>query len=412
MTTKATPRPLAEFVATPEAIRLTENAKGQKMLEGALAQVDIVNRNNRYYSRAVFEKAVGEVQGLIENGQFTGELDHPEYDLNGSLEDTAFIFTKLYLEGNLVKYEARLLDTPAGNTLKGLLEGGVRVGMSTRGTGSVKYEDTKGSETGPPIAYIQMDYTMAGADAVKVPSNEAGFARLRESVETRMQARQEREETTVEINTVEELREQLPELVQHVEESAKAEPQAALETAEAKVTELEGQLAQAQEQISELQAALDLATPAQEQLAALRTTLLGEASDDDPPGDDDVTVAVSALRESLEALRAELDAERAEKARLELEQALQAAFETAAGDSPFAAALRESIDPTTFDTIEALTGEIERVERIARRVVGDGGTTPGKGKTNLDEGETPAKKHTNPHITERSLKIAGVKVEG
>jgi hypothetical protein len=410
VTTTATPRPLAEIAGSEDAIRLVEGADGLKKLMGNVAKVDVVNRNNRYYSRAVFEKAVGKVQPLIANGELTGELDHPEGSVYGTLENTAFIFDRLYVEDDLVKFEARILNTPAGKTLEGLLEGGVRVGMSTRGTGSIKWSTpNEGKDGTPPVAHIQEDYVLAGVDAVKVPSNESGFARLRESVEARMtQARQEREEITVEINTVEELRTQFPTLIQSVEESARSEAEQARAVAEAKVTELEGQLTSANEQIVEIQASLAEATKAKEQLATLRSALLGESHEGH---DSDVTTAVAALREQVENLRAELDEAEAERESLERHQALKDALDVALAKTEFANALREAIDPIAFDSVDALNAEVARLEKVAKQVAGPGGSAKGKGQPHMTtEHTTPT--NSNPWITERSLKIAGAKVEG
>lgn len=410
MPKKATPRPLAEFAAEP--VRLTEGQGGAPRLEGVLAKVDIVNRNKRLYSRKVFEKAINEVQEEVVNGEFTGELDHPDFSALGSLERTAFVFDRLQLEGDLVTFEARLLGTPAGNTLKALLEGGVRVGMSTRGTASIKWEDPKEEgEGGEPIAIIQEDFRLYGADAVKVPSNEAGIARLRESVEARISqtTHQEREENTVTITTVEELRQEFPELVRQVEEAAAEEATEAKTTAEEKVAELEGNLNTANESIATLTAELEEAKQAQEQLAALRTQLLGDSADEEGEeavGESDLAVAVAALRETVEELKGERDAARAESERLERERTLTAAFEAAVGQSAFANILRDEVDPLAFDSEESLTAEIARLEKLAKRVSGSAGT-PGKGKTAVEE--TPDEpKNDNPYVTERAKRLAGI----
>lgn len=402
MPNKVAPRPLAEFIT--DAVHLTEAKDGPPRLEGQLAKVDVINRNNRYYSREVFEKAIAKAQPMVEGGEFTGELDHPDFSVMGSLEKTAFVYERLALEDDLVVFEARLLNTPAGTTLKALLDGGVRVGMSTRGTASIEWKEPKKGEKGPPIAIIQEDFTLYGGDAVKVPSNEAGIARLRESVEARIDhlIPQEREEPTVSITTVEELREQLPELVREVEEAISGESEAAkaeLVTATEEIERLKADLEQTNEALAE-------ATKAQEQLDALRTQLLGEGEDEPAEeGEHDLSVAVAALRETVDELKRERDAAKDESERLTREQGLRTAFETAVEQSSFSAILRDEVDPTSFETEEALLAEVARLEKLAKRVSGSTGT-PGKGKV----GEDPADdlSDDNPLITERMKRLAGI----
>lgn len=402
----ATPRPLAEFSTEP--VRLVEGADGsQPKLAGVVAQVNVINRNHRYYSREVFEAAIEKVQDQVVNGEFTGELDHPDTSVTGTLEKTAFVFDQLSLEGDLVTFEARLLNTPAGATLKGLLEGGVRVGMSTRGTASIEWKEPEEGEDGPPVAMIQEDFTLYGVDSVKVPSNEAGLIRLRESVEARIndQSQNRGKETTVKITTVEELREQFPELVQEVEEAAKSgidELQEELDTTKERVEALTAELEAAQ-------SALETAKSAQEQLASLRAQLLGEDDEEsaEPQSEADLSIAIEALRETVEELKSERDAANSERERLERENGLKTAFEELVSESKFAAILRDEIDPTEFVSEEALKTEIGRLEKLAKRVTGVVGT--GKGKA--DNADTPVDEtddNQNPYVTERAKRLAGI----
>lgn len=364
-------------------VTLSEDASGAlRKLEGVVARVNVVNKNNRYYSREVFERALTEVAPSLMEGDFTGELDHPEWSALGSLEKTAFVFDRLYMDGDLVKFEARLLETPAGNTLRGLLEGGVRVGMSTRGTATIKWEEPKEGEDGPPIAIIQDDYKLYGVDAVKVPSNEAGIVRLRESIEARIhppQSETQEKESDVSITTLEGLRTEYPELVREAEEAART---AATEPLEAKVAELEGQVAQLE---ADLTAAREAATAVE-------------------AGKAEIEEAAGVLSAELTELKAKLEALEAEKAQLTLEGALKAAFDEVVAESEFADLLRDEIDPLSFSDVETLKTEVARVEKVAKRAATIV-AAKGKGHTNVDEADDNDPK--NP-ITERMRKLAGI----
>lgn len=373
---------LAEVNST--RLTLSEDASGaMRKLEGVVARVNVVNKNNRFYSREVFEKALAEVAPSVSEGDFTGELDHPEWSALGSLEKTAFVFDRLYLDGDLVKFEARLLETPAGTTLRGLLDGGVRVGMSTRGTATVKWERQEGDKDGPEIAFIQDDYSLYGVDAVKVPSNEAGVVRLRESIEARIHPQQstaiKEKESDVSITTLEGLRTEYPELVREAEEATRT---AATEPLEAQVAELEGQVATFE---ADLTAAREAATA----LEAAKT---------------EADASVEALTAQVAELTASLESLETEKTQLTLEGALKAAFDEVAAESEFADLLRDEIDPLSFSDVETLKSEVARVEKVAKRAASIA-TAKGKGHTNVDEDADANRKDP---ITERQRKLAGI----
>lgn len=196
----------------PAAVTLVESSNPPKgtlgIVEGVAGKADIVNRNRRYYSEKVYALAVERAQPLIEQGRFLGEVDHPWV---GSLEGAAYRFTKLFMEGDLMKFEGVILDTPSGKVLKGLLEGGVGVAVSTRGYGSIKSEkmDVNGKEQ--EVGVIQDDYRMEGIDFVLFPSNPHGEVTHHENAETH-------QETPMDL---EQLRTEHPELVEAIEAAAR-----------------------------------------------------------------------------------------------------------------------------------------------------------------------------------------------
>ena len=143
---------------------LTENNdKGKHLyLEGVFMESERKNRNGRVYPKKVMEKAVDKyIKEYVSAGKALGELEHPnrkEVDLT----EAALIIESLYWQGNSVVGKAKVLNTPKGNILRGLLEGGYKAGVSTRGTGSVV------NESGTLI--VQPDFELSAVDFVSNPS--------------------------------------------------------------------------------------------------------------------------------------------------------------------------------------------------------------------------------------------------
>ncbi len=148
------------------------------LITGRAAKTGIINKNRRYYSREVMEKSVGKAQTQIAEGSMVGELDHPDWD--ASLRTTTIKFTKLYLEEDqqdperpFVAFEGIVLDNDHGKQLLSLLEAGVKVGMSTRGSGKRRVGNVAGEED---VTIIE-EFLLEGIDAVGNPSNQfAGIA--------------------------------------------------------------------------------------------------------------------------------------------------------------------------------------------------------------------------------------------
>lgn len=148
------------------------------MITGRAAKTAIINKNRRFYSREVFEKSIGKAQTQLAEGSLVGELDHPDWD--ASLKTTTIKFTRLFLEEDqgdperpFVAFEGIVLDNDHGRQLLSLLEAGVKVGMSTRGSGKRHVGNVAGEED---VTIID-EFLLEGIDAVGNPSNQfAGIA--------------------------------------------------------------------------------------------------------------------------------------------------------------------------------------------------------------------------------------------
>ena len=144
---------------------LTEGEGSNKSLfmTGIFAQAEKQNRNGRIYPKAIMENAVNRyVTEFVDAKRALGELSHPENRPTVKPEFASHLITELKFNGNDVYGKAKILNTPQGNVLRGLLEGGVQMGVSTRGLGSI--EEREG------ITYVKDDFAMMAIDAVSDPS--------------------------------------------------------------------------------------------------------------------------------------------------------------------------------------------------------------------------------------------------
>lgn len=149
---------------------LIEDVAGKKnyFIEGVFCQAEQKNRNGRVYPYSVLNREVSRYNSeYVSKNRALGELGHPDTP-SINLDRVSHMITKLYPDGNNFIGKAKIMDTPMGNIAKGLLDGGVKLGVSTRGVGSLK----------PHNGYqlVQDDFKLAvGADIVADPSAPDAF---------------------------------------------------------------------------------------------------------------------------------------------------------------------------------------------------------------------------------------------
>jgi len=144
-----------------------ENGEKNYVIEGVFAQADQKNRNGRVYPKPIMEAAVNKyVTEQVSKKRAVGELNHPEGP-TVNLDKVSHLITDLKFEGNNVVGKAQILETPMGKIVKGLLEGGVQLGVSTRGMGSL--ENRNG------VAYVKEDFILSTVDIVQDPSAPDAF---------------------------------------------------------------------------------------------------------------------------------------------------------------------------------------------------------------------------------------------
>ena len=149
---------------------LTEEKDGKKTLyiEGVFLQSEIKNRNGRVYPFDVLNKEVQRYsEEYVSAGRALGELGHPDGP-TVNLDRVSHKITSLKAEGNNFIGKARILDTPMGTIAKSLLGEGVKLGVSSRGMGSLKEENG--------IKVVGEDFMLAtAADIVADPSAPDAF---------------------------------------------------------------------------------------------------------------------------------------------------------------------------------------------------------------------------------------------
>jgi len=160
---------IAEF--TDQHLEVLTEAKdggGKKYaIEGIFAQAEQQNRNGRVYPRGIMESAVQKYNvEQVAKGRAVGELNHPEGPTI-NLDKVSHKIESLQFQGNDVVGKATILDTPMGMIVQGLLEGGVQLGVSTRGMGSLMRQGN--------VNVVKDDFLLNAIDIVQDPSAPGAF---------------------------------------------------------------------------------------------------------------------------------------------------------------------------------------------------------------------------------------------
>ena len=160
---------ISEFVENDIEFLVTEEKNGKKnyAIQGIFAQAEKKNRNGRIYPMPIMEKAVGKYDTeQVQKGRAVGELNHPEGP-TVNLDKVSHKINKLEFQGNDIVGEASILETPMGQIVKGLLDGGVTFGVSTRGMGSLSQRNG--------AMVVNDDYILNAVDIVQDPSAPGAF---------------------------------------------------------------------------------------------------------------------------------------------------------------------------------------------------------------------------------------------
>ena len=147
-----------------------DSKKGKNyFIEGVFMQANVKNRNGRVYPKAILQKEAKRYeQNYILQKRAFGELGHPEGP-TVNLERVSHMIQELKEDGNDFRGRAKIMDTPYGKIVKNLIDEGARLGVSSRGMGSLK-------PVGRNVSQVQDDFYLAtAADIVADPSAPAAF---------------------------------------------------------------------------------------------------------------------------------------------------------------------------------------------------------------------------------------------
>ena len=141
-------------------------ANGGMMLTGKLQEGGVVNGNGRVYPPQVLMREVKNYQKLVKEKRALGELDHPD-DSVINLKNASHMVTHIWMEDNTVMGKVKVLNTPSGKILQELVNDGVKLGISSRGMGSVS------ESNGQTI--VEDDFQLICFDFVSEPSTPNAF---------------------------------------------------------------------------------------------------------------------------------------------------------------------------------------------------------------------------------------------
>ena len=161
------------FEVTPEQI--TESVKennGKLVVRGVLQRAEAKNQNGRVYPKEILVREANEYsKNFVKEKRAMGELDHPDSSVV-NLANVSHNITDMNWRGNDLIGEVEILTTPSGNILRELFKNGIKLGISSRGVGSV---ETVTEDSGKEAQEVQKDFELIAFDFVSNPSTHGAF---------------------------------------------------------------------------------------------------------------------------------------------------------------------------------------------------------------------------------------------
>jgi hypothetical protein len=139
---------------------------GSVYLVGVCQRAGTKNGNGRIYRKETLQREVDNYQKAVKERRSLGELDHPD-DSVINLKNASHLVSRMWWDGDSVMGKIEVLDTPSGKVLKALLKSGVKLGISSRGMGSVK--ESNG------ITMVEDDFQLICFDIVSEPSTPGAY---------------------------------------------------------------------------------------------------------------------------------------------------------------------------------------------------------------------------------------------
>ena len=153
---------------THELEYITESKGKEQYIKGIFMQSDLKNQNGRIYPHAVLKKEVNNFNNkYVKEGRALGELGHPMGPII-NLDRVSHVIKELKEDGKNFVGKAKVMDTPNGKIVKNFISEGVKLGVSSRGMGSVKQNKEGVNE-------VQNDFVLSTVDIVADPSAPDAF---------------------------------------------------------------------------------------------------------------------------------------------------------------------------------------------------------------------------------------------
>ena len=173
------------FEVTPQQINESLKKNGKLIVNGVLQRADAKNQNGRVYPHeTLMREAENYAKVQVKERRALGELDHPDSSVV-NLNNASHNILEMHWNGKDLLGTVEVLGTPAGNILKELFKAGIKLGISSRGLGSVEeiheadgYTYTTPSDSGEeeqPTVAVQPDFELIAFDFVSNPSTQGAF---------------------------------------------------------------------------------------------------------------------------------------------------------------------------------------------------------------------------------------------
>ena len=170
------------FQITPQQINeaMKEN-NGKLVVKGVLQRAEAKNQNGRVYPRNILVRESKKYdENFVKQNRALGELDHPDSSVV-NLQNVSHNVKEMHFEGDNLVGTVEILTTPSGNILKELFKNGIKLGISSRGLGSVEVVRESNGDT---VSKVGDDFELIAFDFVSNPSTHGAFLHpMNESVD-------------------------------------------------------------------------------------------------------------------------------------------------------------------------------------------------------------------------------------
>ena len=176
------------FEISPQQINeaMKEN-NGKLVVKGVLQRAEAKNQNGRVYPREILVRESKKYdENFVKQKRALGELDHPDSSVV-NLQNVSHNVTEMHFEGDNLVGTCEILTTPSGNILRELFKNGIKLGISSRGLGSVEMVQEANGDT---VSKVGDDFELIAFDFVSNPSTHGAFLHpMNESVDNSQQGR-------------------------------------------------------------------------------------------------------------------------------------------------------------------------------------------------------------------------------